>query len=163
MSSFDLDLDDTAVRERIRDLKDKYSRGAEFVVESGADYSIHLETGRGPIEADDADALRFENEDGEVIYRTSVSGHPPYPFFMPAIRELEANPEAFILKNTELNGLDGIDSADEAVKTVAFALSNQMKKNANANRSGRSPGTHPDHPVPDTGNLVASIQATRIQ
>lgn len=38
----------------------------------------------------------------------------------------------------------------------------QMKKNANANRSGRSPGTHPDHPVPDTGNLVARIQARRI-
>jgi hypothetical protein len=117
-----------------------------------------LEFGRGPIEADSADALKFENEDGETIYRASVSGHPPYPFFFPAIRQFQANPEATIFLNTELNSLDEVRTTEELVEVCANAIQSQMRKNANANRSGRSPGTHPDHPQVDTGNLVARIQ-----
>jgi hypothetical protein len=163
MTSFDLDFDASKVRARLRELKDEWGDGnAEFIVESGADYSVQIEFGRGPIEAQDAEALRFENEDGEVIYRTSVSGHPPYPFFRPAIRELEANPEAFIFKNTQLDTLDGIDSANEAVEIVARSLESQMKTNANANAPDRSPGTHPNHPQVDTGNLRARIVARRV-
>jgi hypothetical protein len=162
MTSFDLDIDEAAVRDRIRDLKDTYSDRVEFVVGPNAEYAVHLEFGRGPVEAQDADALRFENEDGEVIYRARVSGHPPYPFVRPAVRELEAAPEAFLVKNTELDGVGDIDSTEELVESYAFALESQISKNANANRSGRSPGTHPDHPVTDTGTLVASIQAVRV-
>jgi hypothetical protein len=162
MTTFNIDLEDTAIRERVRELKDDYSTAGTFVVESGAEYSVAIEMGRGPVEAQDADALQFEDQDGNTIYRASVDGHQPYPFFRPAIREFKANPEAFILKNTELNALDGVDSADEMVRTVAFALEAQMKRNANANQGNRSPGTHPDHPVVQTGNLVARISATRI-
>lgn len=161
-NDFSIDVDDAVVRERIKELQDDWGRGATYVVESAADYSIQIEFGRGPVEAQDAEALRFENEDGEVIYRTSVSGHPPYPFFRPAIREFKANPEAFILKNTELSALDGISSASEMIRTVSYALESQMKRNANANQSGRSPGTHPEHPVVQTGNLVARISAKRV-
>jgi len=145
------------VLESINDLQDKYGEASARIVNSGADYSAILEFGRGPIEAD-GEALRFENEDGDVIYRTSVSGHPPYPFFIPAVREFEANPETFILKNSALDSMDAIESTDDAVEAIAASLQAQMRKNANANRSGRSPGTHPDHPKVDTGNLVARIQ-----
>lgn len=162
MTEFSIDLDTAAVRERLDQLRDDWEGVAEFIVSSGAEYSLAIEMGRGPVEAQDAEALRFENEDGEIIYRTSVSGHPPYPFFRPAIRELEANPEAFILKNTELDALDGIDSANEAVEIVARSLEAQMKRNATANAPNRSPGTHPNHPQVDTGNLRARIVARRV-
>lgn len=159
MTRIDFDLEGaTGIQADIQDLERRFADDASRIVTSGAEYSIVLEFGRGPIEADSADALQFENEDGETIYRTDVSGHPPYPFFFPAIREFEANPESFLLKNSELDGFGSIRSTEDLVESIATALQNQMRKNANANRSGRSPGTHPEHPVVDTGNLVARIQ-----
>ncbi len=74
------------------------------------------------------------------------------------MREFEANPETFILKNSALDSMDAIESTDDAVEAIATAIQAQVRRNANANRSGRSPGTHPDHPVVDTGNLVARVQ-----
>ncbi len=70
------------VLESINDLQDKYGEASARIVNSGADYSAILEFGRGPIEAD-GEALRFENEDGDVIYRTSVSGHTPVSVLYP--------------------------------------------------------------------------------
>jgi hypothetical protein len=162
VSDFSIDIDDFNVRESLDDLADDWSDAGGFVVGTNVRYAVHIEFGRGPIEAQDADALRFENEDGDVIYRTRVSGHPPYPFFRPAVRELRANPEAFILKNTQLDAVDGIRSADEAVEIVARALESQIKRNATANAPNRSPGTDPEHPKVQTGNLRASVQAVRV-
>lgn len=163
MVRIDLDLEGFAdLRESFNDLEDKYGEASTRIVTSGAEYSIHLEYGRGPIEADDGEALRFTDEDGNVIYRTRVSGHPPYPFFYPAVAEYRANPETFLLKNTELSGLDAIQSTDDLIESVASALQQQMRRNANANRSGRSPGTHPEHPKVDTGNLVARITVVEV-
>lgn len=163
MVRLDLDMDGFAdLREKFGDLEDRYGEASSRLVVSNAEYSIHLEYGRGPIEADEGSALRFKNEDGEVIYRTSVSGHPPYPFFYPAVREFQANPEAFILKNSALNSLEAIESTEDAVESIATSLQAQMRKNANANRSGRSPGTHPDHPVVQTGNLTARITVVEV-
>lgn len=163
MTKINLDIDGFAdVAEELDDLEDRYGEASSRLVTSGAEYSIHLEYGRGPIEADEGSALKFENEDGETIYRTSVSGHRPYPFFYPAVREYQANPEAFILKNSALDSLDAIQSTDDLIETIASSLQQQMRKNANANRTGRSPGTHPEHPVPDSGNLVARIQVVEI-
>lgn len=100
---------------------------------------------------------------------------PPYPFFQPAIREFRADPEAFIFKNSELGSIDEINSTDELIRTIAFSLENQMKKNVTAQGSlDRSPGTDPEHPrsgfvgmfdgrmVRNTGNLRASISAVKV-
>lgn len=162
MSSFDLDLSGVSeVREAVNDLEDDWGDSPVFSVGTNAEYAVHLEFGRGPIRADDG-YLRFE-VDGEVIFRKEVSGHPPYPFFRPAIREFKANPESFIRDNTAVDSLEAIPNIEALVRTVAAALSNQMKDNASANSaSGRSPGTHPEHPQRDTGNLVASIGFERI-
>lgn len=163
MVDISLELDGIQdVRESLRDLEDKYGEASARLVTSGAEYSIHLEYGRGPVEADDGEALRFENEDGEVIYRTRVEGHRPYPFFYPAVRELQADSEAFILKNTDLDALADVESTDDLVESIASALQKQMRKNANANRTGRSPGTHPDHPVAQSGNLIARITVVEL-
>lgn len=136
MSSFELDLDDTAVKERLRDLKDDYADNPVWVVGTNVEYAVYLEFGTRHM--------------------------PPYPFFRPAVRELEANSEAFINKHTN-SAIDEIGSTDEMVKTVALALERAITQNANAAAPDRSPGTDPEHPQIDTGTLVNSIQAERIK
>jgi len=88
---------------------------------------------------------------------------PPYQFFRPAIREFKANPRRFLFENTEYGGLDEIDTADELVKAVAFALESQIKTNATAEASGRSPGVDDDHPQVQTTNLRSKIKARKIR
>lgn len=164
MTEISVDLDGLEeTKAEFEALIERVETDAVFKVGASAEYAVFLEFGRGPVTPDSADALRFENEEGDVIFRTRVSGHPPYPFFRPALREFEANPESFILDNTGFGSLNDIESGEELVKSVAGALESQIKTNANANRGGRSPGTHPNHPVVQTGNLVASIQAVRIK
>jgi hypothetical protein len=136
VSDFSLDLDDTAVRERLRDLKEEYAEEPVYIVSADAEYAVYLEFGTRDM--------------------------PPYPFFRPAIKELEANPETFLLENTELDGLGELETTNDVVKAVADALTSQMKTNATAEASGRSPGTHPDHPQVQSGNLRFSIDAQRI-
>lgn len=136
MSSFDIDLDDTAVRQRVRELKDDYADNPVFSVGTNVEYAVYLEFGTRDM--------------------------PPYPFFRPAVWELKANPEAFLSKHTD-SAISDIDSTDEMVQTVALALERAITQNANANAPDRSPGTHPDHPEIDTGTLVNSIQAKRIK
>jgi len=163
MTSFDIEVSGTGeLFEEFEQLREDWSDAPTFIVESGAEYSVILEFGRGPVEAKDADALRFEDENGDIIYRTSVSGHPPYPFFVPAIREFEASPQSFLLKNTEFDAITDIESVDELLVSIASALSTQMKRNATAQASGRSPGTHPNHPQVQTGNLRARIKFRRV-
>jgi len=79
---------------------------------------------------------------------------PPYPFFRPAIREARANPDEFV-------DSEAVDSITEYIRKLAFSLEAQIKINATAETSGRSPGTDSDHPQVDTGNLRASIEARR--
>jgi len=135
--SFDFELDGVAdLQESIDDLKDDYGESPVYVVTSGAEYSVFLEFGTRDM--------------------------PPYPFFRPAIKEFEANPEAFLLKNSDLSSIDDIGSTGELVKSVAQALEKQMTLNATAESGGRSPGTHPDHPQVQSTNLRSKIQAQRI-
>jgi len=136
MTRFDVDIDDASVKASLEELKNDFEPEPSFVVESGAEYSVYLE---------------FGTED-----------MPPYPFFRPAIRELKADPEAFLLKNSELDSLGDIDSTAELVKNTAQALERQIKINATAQAPGRSPGTDADHPQVQTGNLRAKIRARRI-
>lgn len=89
---------------------------------------------------------------------------PAYPWFRPAIREFERNPEQLIREHTGYSSFDEIPNADAMVKAAATALSNQMQNNVNAQKSvNRSPGTDAEHPKRDTGNLTADISAVRIK
>jgi len=136
---FDLELDGAGrIRSQLENIKRKGNDDTVYIVGSNVEYGVFLE---------------FGTED-----------MPPYPWFRPAIRELKANPESFILSNTDFSSIDDIDSTDELITTVAAALENQMTNNVNAQKSvDRSPGTHPEHPQRDTGNLTASIQAVRVR
>lgn len=120
----------------IDDLKDQVDGGASFVVGTGVEYGVYLEFG--------------------------TSKMPAYPWMRPAIRELQRNPERFIAANSPTS-IDEVDSTDELVEAVALALERKLKQNVNAGGAGdRSPGTDPEHPAVDTGNLRASIRAVRI-
>jgi len=88
---------------------------------------------------------------------------PPYPFFIPAVREFRANPESFITDKTDFGSIDEIQSTKQMVEAVATALQRQIQINATAQASGRSPGTAPDNPQVDTGNLRASISVQRVK
>jgi len=163
MADFDIDLSGVeGLQDAIDDIKGDWGDSPTFEVGTNAEYAVHLEFGRGPIRASGDGYLRFE-VDGETIFRKEVSGHPPYPFFRPAIREFKANPQTFILENTAYSTIQEIPNVNQLVRAVASALSNQMKDNASADSaSDRSPGTKPDHPKRDTGNLVASISFQRV-
>lgn len=77
---------------------------AEYIVGTDVDYADDVEFGTAPhvITPTDADALAFEGQDGELIFRQSVDhpGTPAQPFLRPALQEhrsdLVANIEAEI-------------------------------------------------------------------
>ncbi len=121
-------------RRVVRDLRD-WLRGREWIVGSSAQYSVHLELG--------------------------TSKMPAYPFFRPAIDEFDANPEAFVRRHMN-KSVDDADSAAEVSRLIAQSLERQMKINAAAEQSGRSPGTDPSHPQVRSGNLRGSIKAEPI-
>lgn len=152
------------LREDLEGLESRWEDEPVWAVGTNANYAKPLEFGRGPITPKQAEALRFEI-DGEVVFAQRVEGHPPYPFFRPALREFEANPEGFIRDTTAYDRIEDIPTIEVFVETAASALTNRMRDNVNAqDPSGdRSPGTHPDHPKRDTGNLTNSIQATRVK
>ena len=162
MADFDLDVSGLQdVAESINDLEGQWSDAPTYQVGTDAEYAVSLEFGCGPIRADDG-YLRFE-VDGETIFRKEVSGHPPYPFFRPALREFEANPKSFIIDNTGWNSIREIPNVNQLVRAAAVALETQITNNASAQSGNdRSPGTHPNHPKRDTGNLAASISFTRV-
>lgn len=164
MTDFELSIDGVeALQSRLQSLKERLDGDAAYTVGTNVKYGIILERGRGPIEAPEGSAIPIQTESG-TIFRKKVSGHPPYPWFKPAIREFKANPETFIISNTGYNTIDEIPTANALVEAVANALSEQMASNASAQSGGdRSPGTDGDHPSRDSGNLAASISATRIK
>lgn len=160
----DIDVDLSGLEDLQSDFEELEQRGtsdAVFEVVSTAEYSAPIEYGRGPITVDSDTAIPIETEDG-LIFRQSVSGHPPYPFFRPALREFEANPKPFVAENTG-ESLDNAVTMADAIEMVALSLETQIKLNATAQASGRSPGTHPDHPQVVTGNLRNGIRSRRIR
>jgi len=163
MSDFELELNGNInLQETFEDIEANWSETPTYKVGTNAEYAVHLEFGRGPIRAEGDGYLKFEI-DGETLFRKEVSGHPPYPFFRPAIREFQANPRPFVLDNTGFSSFEEIQSGKMLVKAVASALTKQMENNASAQSSSdRSPGTKAGHPKRDTGNLVASINFERV-
>lgn len=139
MTNFDIELSGTGeVQRELESLRDDYASEPVYVVGDSTEYGIYLEFGTRDM--------------------------PPYPWFRPAIRELKANPKQFIVRNSNFNNFGEIESTKQLVEATAFALEAQMKKNVTAQGSvSRSPGTKPDHPKVQTGNLRDSISAVRIQ
>jgi len=138
VSSFDIDIDMASVAESLDDLKDKWETDAVFTVGSNVEYGVYLEFGTRDM--------------------------PPYPWFRPAILEFEANPQDFVIENTNFNSIQEIPNGDTLVRAVSNALENKMTDNVNAQKAvDRSPGTNPEHPRRQDGNLTASIQAVRLK
>jgi hypothetical protein len=128
----DLSLTGTAAAlTAVEELRD-WLHGREWVVGSDAKYAVYLELG--------------------------TSQMPAYPFFEPAIKQFDADPNAFVERHAN-QSVDDADSVNEVTRLVAQSLEKQMKINAAAEQSGRSPGTHPSHPQVQSGNLRGSIKA----
>lgn len=140
MTDFNLELDGfEKTKQQFEELRERYDGdGVTYVVGTSVEYGVYLEFGTEKMS--------------------------PKPWFRPAIREFKANPESFLLDNTEFGSVDEIETTEELVKAVSFALQTKMTANVNAQdpSADRSPGVDPDHPSRDTGNLSASIQAVRI-
>lgn len=126
-----------SVLDLLESVQIRFDDDVAYVVGTNVEYALYLETG--------------------------TSKMPAYPWFRPAIEEFRRSPRAFVAKNTQTS-LAEIDSMEAAVTAVALALERQMVENVSADRGGgRSPGTDPDHPRRQTGNLAASISAERIR
>lgn len=130
----------------LRQERQQWSGGPRWVVGTAVEYAIYLEFGRGRVTADDGEALRFEDEDGDVIYRQSVGPMDPKPFFRPAVAAYQANLAAAIDSDTETT-FEEIDSIDELVRTIALGLERRIKRIITAKG------------LVDTGTLRASVMA----
>jgi len=149
-----------SVQDAIDDLQEDGTSTATHRVVSTAEYSRPLEFGRGPIQAPEGSAIPIETDSG-TIFRKSVSGHPPYPFFRPAIREARNNMEALVQRHQGLR-FEDFETADALILAIAESLREQMQNNVRAQGSNRSPGTHPMHPQVETGNLLNGLRRERI-
>lgn len=153
----DLELDGLSTTQTaLERLRERWDGPVEILVFSRAEYSEPIEFGRGPIESNGEEPLTFK-VDGEWVSKHRVSGHPPYPFFRPALREFEAGPERF-LRSTIGRDLDSFRNLRDLMDGIGSALERRMKANATAQQGGgRSPGTHPEHPQVQSGTLRRGI------
>lgn len=129
MTDIDLDVENhLEVREALADIEDDWSDAPAFEIHNDAEYAPYLEYGTRKM--------------------------PPYPFFRPAINEYMAGPNALVRKQQGV-GLSDASTVDELVYLLTVSLNQQVQANLRADKaSGRSPGTHPDHPQVETGNLL---------
>lgn len=97
-----------------------------------------------------------------VFLEFGTSRMEAYPWLRPAVEEFQANPARFVNRHSDTT-VDEFESTDDVVRAIALALQNRAKDNVSADaQSDRSPGTHPDHPQVQTGNLRASIKAVEV-
>lgn len=121
----------------LEELTDQVGGDTVYVVGTSVEYGVHLEFGTRKMQQ--------------------------YPWLRPAVREFKSNPERFVSKHAN-KSVDDLESADDAVRTVALALEKRMKMNVSAGDvSSRSPGTEGGHPKVQTGNLRASIEAEKVR
>jgi len=138
-------LDDAA--DAIDDVQQRWEGDTLYVAGPTVEYAVWIERGRGPVVADKGEALRFENEDGEVIFRKSVGPVKPKPFMRPAVEKVQTAPHEHaraILSRP-------ITSEEDLVRGVALAVQNEAKKIASAKD------------IRDTGALIASISIEQVQ
>lgn len=97
--TFAADVDDAI--DELDDLQERYTGGGTWVVGSAVEYAIYLEMGTRDMD--------------------------PKPFLRPALFEARQSLPQFIADNTSTT-LNAIDTADELVRTVAFALERRIKQ-----------------------------------
>lgn len=136
----DIDMDGfEQTKAAFEELREQYDGdGVTYVVGTTVEYGVYLE---------------FGTED-----------MPSYEWFRPAVREFKRDPEGFIEDTTGYTSIDEIPNTQSLIEAISTGLANRMTDNVNAQDASadRSPGTDPEHPKRDTGNLTASIQAVRI-
>lgn len=121
MTSIDVDVHGLeALFDELDDLEDAWADDQRWVVGTAVEYSIYLEFGTSKMD--------------------------PKPFFRPALQEARRDIEGFIRDNTN-TVVSEIGSADELVRTIAFALERRVKEIVT--RKG----------LIETGTLRASVQA----
>ena len=109
-----------------------YGQDVAWVVGVGAEYGAYLEFG--------------------------TSKMPPYPYLFPAARDVMRRD----FLTLEAQAHSKTQPIPWLVQEVALAIEGQAKRNVTAPGGDRSPGTHPDHPQVDTGNLRSSIEAAPV-
>lgn len=139
------------------------------------DWGMQLSGLANILDAFDALQVSFDGDDTVYVAGTDqeyaihlefgTSKMPSYPFVRPAVDELKRNPETFVAKNTKTTLWEKAEQGMRPlVKTIALSLEAQITKNATAGRSGdRSPGTDPDHPQRQTGDLAGDISTQRVR
>lgn len=126
-----------SVVDMLDDVQTQITSDAVYVVGTNVTYGLFLETG--------------------------TSRMPAYPWARPAVEEFNRNPRRFVAENTNTS-VGQAESADALVRVIALALERKMVQNVTAAGGGnRSPGTDPEHPRRETGNLAASIKAERVR
>lgn len=107
-----------------------YGQNVKWVVGVGAEYGAFLEFGTSQMQA--------------------------YPFLFPAARHVVRTQLPVIEQEAHARS----DPIGYIVRSLATEIERQAIENATAAQgSGRSPGTHPEHPRRQTSNLVQSIEA----
>ena len=136
-ANFDVEFDGIETfQQELESLRDDWDTDAAYATGTNVEYGRYLEMG--------------------------TEDMPPYPWFRPAIRQARLDFDVF-LRSTIGQSTDSAESARQLLWWIAQGLSIQMTRNVNAQKAGfRSPGTHPDHPKRDIGNLTGSIKAVRI-
>jgi len=136
MTNFNLDLDgEIDLSNTLDRVQDKAESDATYAVGGAVEYGKFLEFG--------------------------TRNMPPYPWFRPAVRELELDAETFLRKNNALEV--EYETTQDLVLAYAVALERQMKTNVSAPLAGRSAGTNPEHPRVDIGTLKTSIGFRRLR
>lgn len=110
----------------------------------------------------------LEQWDGQAVYvvgtskvygvwlENGTSKMQAYPWLEPALDD--------VIETRADDLADNADSADEFIASVALAIEAQAIDNVSAERaSGRSPGTHSDHPKRISGDLAGDIRAIKVR
>lgn len=66
-----------------RSIKVRKLSDGVYMVYTNEEHAPYVEYGRGPVEADEGGYLRFENQNGEIIYRKRVDAAEEQPFWRP--------------------------------------------------------------------------------
>jgi hypothetical protein len=128
-----------SLEDRLDEIDDNWGSSQEIVYRVVVDksYAVFIEFGRGPVEAQDAEALRF-TVDGETVFAKSVGPAPAQPFMRPAIREANRNLQSLATDATSL---------DDFLRRTALFTEGEAR----------------DRAARDTGDMARAIESERVK